>query len=215
MSSLENIRASVIHRLDNVRIWQQIRRFWSGISPLIRRTALVLWTTGPVLLALGIWGDSAGFWTAKPFLTNTFSAFTGAMFGIPVALIVLQRIAASEADAAAARSARHLAARVSTDLAAAAASLVENDISRINTAIEFLESQVAMFRSNAASDSYLVILPGNVGQQPYIDAIESAWACFGAVLSPDQSVFCAEVISQWSMLNTEARLEYWELAANG
>jgi hypothetical protein len=99
------------------RIWSttgsSIKKIWHETGSSLKKAWIFLWGIGLTLLALGAWGDSAGFWSAKPFLTNTFSALCGAAFGIPLALVVLQRVAASEADAAEARagvllSERHL-----------------------------------------------------------------------------------------------------------
>ena len=89
-----------------------------------------------MLLILGVWGDSVGFWTNKPYLTNTFSALTSAAFGVPLALVVLQRVAASEAEVAEARGARRMAERVSADLAATVAALVKDGIPAMQTVKE-------------------------------------------------------------------------------
>ncbi len=48
-----------------------------------------MWGLGPLLVALGALGDQYGWWDSRPFLTNLISGLTGAMFGIPVALLLL------------------------------------------------------------------------------------------------------------------------------
>ncbi|GIE34622.1 hypothetical protein Ait01nite_076670 [Actinoplanes italicus] len=60
-----------------------------------------MFALGAGMLALGMRGDASGFWEDRPFLTNVFSSLTAAMFGIPIALAVLQQIAAAQASHAA------------------------------------------------------------------------------------------------------------------
>ncbi|MFI5593142.1 hypothetical protein ACIA5G_49405 [Amycolatopsis sp. NPDC051758] len=79
----------------------------------------MLWSAGAVLLGLEWWGDQARFWSSKPFVTNVFSSLTAALFGVPLALIVLQRLGVTQAEAVEARAARRLAAKVVRDLAPA------------------------------------------------------------------------------------------------
>jgi hypothetical protein len=55
-----------------------------------------MWILALVGTAAGAVGDLRGWWNAWPFLTNLLSSLVGALFGVPVALIVLQRIAAIE-----------------------------------------------------------------------------------------------------------------------
>lgn len=44
------------------------------------------------LFLLGLYGDKVGFWAARPFATNIFTATTSACAGIPVAVGIIQRI---------------------------------------------------------------------------------------------------------------------------
>jgi hypothetical protein len=48
---------------------------------------------GCCLLAVGTLGDARGWWGDAPFLTNVLSSMAGAMFGIPIALLVLPLLA--------------------------------------------------------------------------------------------------------------------------
>lgn len=72
---------------------------------------------GVVLLGLG-WGrDHAGFCADKAFLTkvfspHAFSSVTTASFGVPLALVILNRVAIVQAKAVEARAWRCLAMRV-------------------------------------------------------------------------------------------------------
>ncbi|WP_173079711.1 hypothetical protein [Phytohabitans rumicis] len=53
---------------------------------------------GGVSTVLGAIGDFAGWWDELPFLTNLASTVTGALFGVPLALIVLQGFTANESQ---------------------------------------------------------------------------------------------------------------------
>ncbi len=79
-------------------------------------------------------GGQAGFWSSKPFLTNVFSSLTAALFGVPLALVVLQRLGMTQAEAVNARAARRLAATVVEDLAAAAPMLHPAPVSDLRAA---------------------------------------------------------------------------------
>ena len=59
--------------------------------PLLKGTAAAF-IAGFILFALGVWGDSSGWWTNRPYLTNLISGLTGACFGIPLALVVFNNI---------------------------------------------------------------------------------------------------------------------------
>ena len=72
------------------------RATWEIASAELRRLALISWTASAILLLLGIVGDIEGWWSQRPFLTNLTSSFTGALFGIPVALLFFQHIAYSQ-----------------------------------------------------------------------------------------------------------------------
>lgn len=77
-----------------------VRREWAALHPRLRTTVVALLGAGTVLALLGAAGDAAGMWSRLPFLTNLASSLTGALFGIPVAVVVVQRLlrAQSEAD---------------------------------------------------------------------------------------------------------------------
>jgi hypothetical protein len=47
---------------------------------------------GGLAAVAGVAADAAGFWSRFPFLTNLASSATAALFGIPIALLVLQRV---------------------------------------------------------------------------------------------------------------------------
>jgi len=181
-----------------------LRAIWIETSPPLRRAWAIMWVAGTVLLFLGIWGDSVNYWDQKPFLVNICSALTGVMFGIPLALIVLQRVTVSETDAAEARAARRLAARVSSDLALASAALIPAGTSKVRDVKNHLETLVEplqrryMYGPSNRPDS-----PAEV--KTFLDAVGEFMYCTETLLSPDRTRLFAEIEAQWSILNTESR----------
>ncbi|MER6063743.1 hypothetical protein ABT167_21650 [Streptomyces sp. NPDC001792] len=79
---------------------------------------MALWMVGVVLLGLGWWRDHAGFWADKALVTSVLSSVTTASFGVPLALVILNRVAMVQAEAVEARAWRHLAMRVAGQFAA-------------------------------------------------------------------------------------------------
>jgi hypothetical protein len=203
MASLRTIWVSVTRRSLRTRFWGKLRVTWNETSGTLRTAWIVLWTVGIMLLIFGAWGDSIGFWANKPYLTNLFSALTSAAFGIPLALVVLQRVAASEADAAEARAACRMAGRVSADLAATVAALVEDGIPAMQTLKEYLRDQRESLVPNG--DYWRPTTAPRLYYQPFIDAIGSAMERIEALFNPEIKRHLAEVSTQWSILTTESR----------
>jgi hypothetical protein len=42
---------------------------------------------------VGVLGDGMGWWASQPFVTNLVSSITGFAFAVPVALLILSRVA--------------------------------------------------------------------------------------------------------------------------
>ena len=203
MPSLRSIRISVTHRSPRTQFWGKLRTAWNETGSTLKKAWIVLWASGVILLAFGVWGDRVGFWANKPYLTNTFSALTSAAFGVPVALVVLQRVAASEADAAEARAARRMAARVSADLASTVTALVRDGIPAMQTVQVYLRDQRDSLVPNG--DYWRPATAPRLYYQPFIDSIESAMKSIEELFSPEIKRHTAEVSAQWSILTTESR----------
>jgi hypothetical protein len=203
MSSLRSNRSSVTQRFAGTQFWENFRGGWNETGSTLRKAWVILWAVGSIFLALGVWGDSDGFWVDKPFLTNVFSALTGAAFGIPLALVVLQRIAASEADAAEARGARRIAGRVSADLASAVAALVNGGIPAMQITKTYLRDQRDSLVPNG--DYWRPATAPRLHYEPFIDTIESAMQRIRILFSPEIRRCLAEVSTQWSILTIESR----------
>ncbi|MFI0217660.1 hypothetical protein [Streptomyces lydicus] len=93
-----------------------------------------VWVVAVVLLGLGWWGDRTGFWADKSFVTNVFSSVTAAAFGVPLALVVLNRVAMVQAEAVEVRAGLRLAMRVVGDFAASVPRLVPGPAARLDDA---------------------------------------------------------------------------------
>lgn len=182
---------------------RKLRIIWNETGSTLKKVWIVLWVTGFVLLTFGVWGDSTGFWAPKPYLTNTFSALTSAAFGVPIALIVLQRISASEADAAEARAARRMAGRVSADLASAVAALARGGIPGMQAVQGHLGDQRDLLVPNG--DYWRPATAPRLYYQPFIDAVEGAMKSIEELYGPEIKQYQAEVSAQWSILATESR----------
>ncbi len=99
-----------------VRIHRKSFSFWDEASSHLRVASLLAWTLGLVLLIIGWRLDVAGAWQHAPFVTNMFSALCGALFGVPLALLVLQSLSRHELERAERRAAVRLARRSAEDL---------------------------------------------------------------------------------------------------
>jgi hypothetical protein len=86
------------HWLDVLRWPSWAKKAWDSTPPSVRVLSAVMWLLGAGLVVLGWIGDSRGWWKDRPFLTNLVSSLTAALFGIPFALVILERIANARAD---------------------------------------------------------------------------------------------------------------------
>jgi hypothetical protein len=103
------------------------RREWAKVHPGLRPAVVALLCAGVVLAVLGAAGDAAGFWSRYPFLTNLASSLTAALFGLPVALVVVQRLLQVQTDANERAAAWRLAMRSAHGMRAAAGTLAGPD----------------------------------------------------------------------------------------
>ncbi|MGW6927530.1 hypothetical protein ACWGA9_40785 [Streptomyces sp. NPDC054950] len=94
----------------------RLRTIWEETPKITRTTCKVLPLLGALCLALGIIGDSRGWWVDRSFLTNLASSITGLFFGVPFALIVLSRLGEAQAEISEKREVRRFAARTGREL---------------------------------------------------------------------------------------------------
>jgi len=201
--SLLRNRAAAAQRSPATQFRAAMRTIWNQTGSTLKWAWLVLWAGGAALLAFGAWGDSSGFWSDKPYLSNTFSEATAAAFGVPVALVLLQRLASSESAAAESRSARRMAWRVSADLESTVRTLAGDGIPGMQAVQEHLQDQRESLVPHG--DYWHPPAAPKLHYQPYIDTIESATGKVGKLFAPEIERHLAEVSSQWSILATECR----------
>ncbi|WP_433444534.1 hypothetical protein [Nonomuraea sp. CA-141351] len=125
-------------------------RAWKEAGPALRITAKVMWPLGVALAALGILGDLNGWWTDRSFLTNLLSSLTGVLFGIPFALIVLQQVAAHQAEQMERTVFKRLARREFSSITEALDRLyVRDDESRLQQLEDLLKNGIRALQSHA------------------------------------------------------------------
>ncbi|MER7271694.1 hypothetical protein ABT344_25730 [Micromonospora carbonacea] len=98
-----------------------LREAWAQTGRPVRVASLGMWSAGGLGTVVGVVGDQLGWWDDRPFLTNLMSSLVGALFGIPLALIVLRRVTAVEGRRTERAEALHVAhvtaERLAADLA--------------------------------------------------------------------------------------------------
>jgi hypothetical protein len=212
-SSRRDAFAELPRRYDRpLSWWSKLRLVWNETGKSLQRVWITLWAVGLVLLGLGVWGDSSNFWNGRSYLVNLFSALTSAAFGIPLAFVILQRVTATQANAAEARAAVRMAAAVSSRLARAAQVLVkdealpEGSILKLRAAKVYLENQRNTVPHEKNSYESMDRVHGSDLQlQSYVDALENTLTCVSELWNPTMVLLCAEVAAQWSILSTVSR----------
>ncbi|MFF2641062.1 hypothetical protein ACFVUB_14575 [Streptomyces niveus] len=76
---------------------RRTRDVWRETPPLTKSLCKFMPLIGCLLTTLGVVGDSQGWWDNRSFLTNLISSFTGLMFAVPFALMVLSRLGEAHA----------------------------------------------------------------------------------------------------------------------
>jgi len=69
---------------------------WSQTSRRLRVSSIVLLVAALAGTAAGVVGDQRGWWADHDFLVNLVSSLVSALFGLPVALIVIRHFTATE-----------------------------------------------------------------------------------------------------------------------
>jgi hypothetical protein len=186
-----------------------LRGTWRETPGGLRIVWLALWGVGVVLLAAGWWGDQAGFWSSKPFVTNVFSSLTAALFGVPLALVVLQRLGVAQAEAVEARATRRLATTVVEDLASAAPRLRPGPLSDLRAAeaellaVERAAQEAIRQWDSTQDEESLRALRALMSD----GTLDKALADFRSAVRPGRQAVpaVAEVGAHWSFLSTTVR----------
>lgn len=100
---------------------------WLDTGAVIRWLCLILPMLGTGCVAVGVLGDANAWWDNQPFLTNLVSSMASALFGIPLALVVFQRLTAAQADRLEKRAADRTRQSAANDMLTAALALSRGD----------------------------------------------------------------------------------------
>lgn len=98
---------------------QRAQNIWRETPALTKTLCKIMPALGCLLVLLGVLGDSRGWWDNRSFLTNLISSFTGLMFAVPFALVVLSRLGEAHALIAEQRAVQRHSERVLRDFHAA------------------------------------------------------------------------------------------------
>lgn len=85
----------VFKRITRRGSW--IRAAWDEASPRMRGASKAMWVAGLAISVFGVIGDMQDWWANLQFVINLLSSLASALFGLPVALIYLQRANMGEA----------------------------------------------------------------------------------------------------------------------
>ena len=96
-----------------------IRQEWRNLSKVLRRITAVSVAIGCTSPCIGVLLDLEGKWRELPFLTNLYSAFTSAAFGLPLVLVVLAALASHQNSRAARLQAKRALEQALHDLSGA------------------------------------------------------------------------------------------------
>lgn len=161
-----NAPVAATHQRNAFRLaLRAARREWRQVGPTVRVSALTMWALGVALLAVGVWFDHTHRWDDFPFLTNMVSALDGALFGLPVALVVVTRLAVREAnrneEAEIFRRLGNVSRRLSDQARDVEMILplterheVEQAIAKLDAALATLRQQLSRMLNNADKQNY-------------------------------------------------------------
>jgi hypothetical protein len=117
-------------------MWALLTTSWRGAPPMLRRLAVWLWTVAALGAAASITVDVENWWGTLSFTTNLLSELIAAMFALPIALLVVNRLADYQEE---------MAARPRLEARVRAARR------HLNTVVEKLHSHVKMMETDATA----------------------------------------------------------------
>ncbi|BCJ39944.1 hypothetical protein GCM10010168_28030 [Actinoplanes ianthinogenes] len=135
-------------------------RAWiADLHPRLRPVLAAMLAAGVALTVLGVAADLAGLWSSLPFLTNLVSALTGALFGIPVAVAVVQRLLQAQTDATDRAAAWRQATRSVHEMRIAAHALSRADGAAADLARHLARCDAALGEAREWADRALTAKP--------------------------------------------------------
>ena len=76
----------------------KLKAYWSALPRFAKIAFFLSITLGVALLVLGVKGDSSRFWDERGFLANITTSLVGALFGVPLAVVVIGWFTASHSS---------------------------------------------------------------------------------------------------------------------
>ncbi|WP_030198225.1 hypothetical protein [Streptomyces sp. NRRL S-87] len=190
-----------------------IARFWAETPKQIRRLSVLLLPLGTVLFFVGLRLDATDGWTGHDYLLNVYSGLTGACFGIPVALLLLNRLTSAQDEVRQAEQARQRAGEEATAFQQSLLSGFEaSDLADLTTRVAALQAQLADLRLKRADDparseavhdflaAFDRLLPSPSG-----DPRPSLGALHHTEERAAVSEWRSRIRVRWTVLNTEVR----------
>ncbi len=164
-----NVRGLVIRKVLEALKW--VRGTWREADKALQALAIILWVSGIILTVFGAVGDVLNWWSNKPFLSNIIASLDGALFGIPVALIILQGIVTTQEERRQQREVERSAKQAASKLLHAALDVLPNpeDIQRVLPVIESVRSCYETFGECSNRVHYMETEHFRKGIQQFLD----------------------------------------------
>jgi hypothetical protein len=156
---------------------------------------LGLWCLGVLALIAGVWGDTTGWWTDRNFLANLASSITGALFGIPFALVVIGYITARQGDERERREATRQASQLAHELANDARHLIRDTPAGVGAL------GLALRQAREALERFAR------GQEAEAQTVRRAYTLWHEVISPRAATQLSfdRMLYTWRALKDDAR----------
>ncbi|MFE2684479.1 hypothetical protein [Streptomyces mirabilis] len=192
----------------------RVRRWWTEKPRQIRLLTTVLMPIGFAFFLGGLRLDAIDWWTGHDYVLNVYSGLTGACFGVPVALLLLNGLANAQEEARQAARALERAGQEAAAFQQALLSLfAAPDLADLTARTAALDAQISALRFQRGSDpdepqamrSFLAgfdaLLPSESGRpRRHIGALQNNSAEWGPV-----SMWRTGIRTQWAILHTEVR----------
>jgi hypothetical protein len=168
---------------------------WRDTAVGVRSLCLILWSLGVLATVAGLWGDNTGWWDRHSFLANLASSSTGALFGVPFALVVIGYIAARQGDERVRREVVQQAVALARELESDAGALLRDSPEQVGAlGVALRQAREALERSAR-------------GEVADTRAVMAAYTLWPEVISPrpnTQRLF-DRMRHMWGSLKDDAR----------
>ncbi len=155
---------------------------WRDAPPVLRRLSLRVWGVALAVAAVAITIDILGDWGSLSFTSNLISEGVSAMIALPIALLVVSRLAEYQVEEA---TRRRLEARIRTQRA------------RLARAVRALQEHLerTVHEATASANDFIRAIHGESGDEPDSAGIdlarvnEAAWATYAVMGITERVLF--------------------------